>query len=53
MISIVLVGIETAGNVGSIARVMKNFGLSAEKAPIRPESRSTWRAGSVTPWRIF
>lgn len=28
MISVVLVGIETAGNVGSVARVMKNFGLS-------------------------
>lgn len=28
MISVVLVGAETAGNVGSVARVMKNFGLS-------------------------
>jgi len=45
MISIVLVGIETAGNVGSIARVMKNFGLSElvlVDPKCKPESKEAW-----------
>jgi TrmH family RNA methyltransferase len=45
MISIVLVGIETAGNVGSVARVMKNFGLKElvlVKPQCDPQSREAW-----------
>jgi tRNA/rRNA methyltransferase len=49
MISIVLVGIETAGNVGSIARVMKNFGLS-ELVLVDPkckhDSKEAWDRAS-------
>jgi tRNA/rRNA methyltransferase len=45
MISIVLVGIETAGNVGSIARVMKNFGLKElvlVDPKCDPQSKEAW-----------
>jgi tRNA/rRNA methyltransferase len=45
MISIVLVGIETPGNVGSIARAMKNFGLKElvlVDPKCDPQSKEAW-----------
>jgi tRNA/rRNA methyltransferase len=45
MITVVLVGIETAGNVGSIARVMKNFGLKElvlVGPKCDPQSKEAW-----------
>lgn len=45
MISVVLVGIETAGNVGSVARVVKNFGLKELiliDPKCDPQSKEAW-----------